>query len=72
MNEDDTFDRLRRPTIREMTGIISSTLSARGDTMMSRDEVSSTLQKYNWTYSEYHEEFNNIISDIINVHPYNK
>ena len=51
--EDETFNRLRRPTLREMARLVSEHASIVG----SDGEMAEFIELHNWTLQEYINEY---------------
>ena len=51
--EEDTFNRLRRPTLKEMVSLVVRTCKEKNVSHLSEYEVIEILTNNHWTYVEY-------------------
>jgi hypothetical protein len=53
MNEDDTFERLRRPSLEEMTRLHRNWIGPRPHRFISLESSEAFFQSHNWDREEY-------------------
>ena len=63
--EEDTYNRLRRPSLKEMVSLVVSTCKEKNVSTLSEYEVIEILTANYWTYPEYITEYHKIEDKIL-------
>ena len=63
--EDDTYNALRRPTIKQMVSLVVRTCKEKNVSTLSEYEVIEILTANYWTYPEYITEYHKIEDKIL-------